>query len=73
MSLTRIPISQARDLGKRHGARKVVILALDEAQFNVTTWGLTRAECQQLGRWAESRDAADLAADLAEPPDSEPR
>ena len=60
-----VPISTARDLGKRHGARRVVVITLDGDDYGITTWGSTREECRQLAKWAESAKATRVVADIA--------
>ena len=60
-----IPIATARDLGKRHGARRLVIIAIDDDDYGITTWGSTREECRQLARWAESAKATRVVDDIA--------
>lgn len=58
-------ISTARELGKRHGAKRLVVIAIDGADYGITTWGETRAECQALRRWAESAKAVQVVAAIA--------
>jgi hypothetical protein len=53
-----ISINAARALGKKSGARNVVILALDDQDgYCITTWGKTTRECKGLANWAESPKA----------------
>ena len=61
-----IGIAAARDLGKRHGARRLVIIALDGDDYGITTWGATRADCRALRIWAESDLATDVCEDIAD-------
>lgn len=69
--MTPISIDTARSLGKSSGARRLVILAMDDDAFNIVTWGVTRAECRALAAWAESPDADAVVYAIAdaEPPD----
>ena len=64
--MTASPINAARQIGAQSEARRVVIIALDGEGFAITTWGKTKAECQALGRWAESAEADALVASLAD-------
>ena len=61
-----ISINAARELGKKAGARRVVILALDDDTYGITTWGLTRRECGELAAWAESKTATAVLRGIAE-------
>lgn len=60
-----VPISWARSIGQRVGARKVVIIAIDD-QYGITTWGKTRAECRLLAGWCESEAAQDTIREIHE-------
>lgn len=61
-----VTIAAARELGKRVGARRLVILAIDGEDYGITTWGETKAECRALAKWAESRKAERVVADIAD-------
>lgn len=60
-----VPIAAARDLGKRSGARRLVIIAIDGDDYGITTWGETKAECRALAKWAESKKADRVLAEIS--------
>lgn len=64
--MKRVPINAAREIGEKASARKVVIIALDDEGYCITTWGKTRAECQALARWSGGGDGDRVAVALAE-------
>lgn len=49
-------ISEARRLANKIGAKKLLILAIDDNQnFSFTTFGQTKAQCLKMARWADER------------------
>ena len=62
-----IPIGVARELGKQSDARRVVIIALDDDGYGITTWGKTKKLCRELAAWAESDIALGVVETIAEP------
>lgn len=53
--MTPVPIDSARELGKRHGAYKLAVLAVSrDGSICITTWGETIKECRAMRAWAES-------------------
>lgn len=61
-----ISINAARALGKKSGARQLVILSHDGKSYSVTTWGKTKEECRALARWAESRKAVKVIEQICD-------
>lgn len=43
-----VPIAEARRLAKEHGAQRLIVLAVGDGQFNWTSYGATRSDCQAL-------------------------
>lgn len=61
-----ISINAARDLGKKSGASRIVILSLDDDdRYSVTTWGKTTRDCKALANWAESPKAIAVLRSVA--------
>lgn len=49
------PISDARRIGEKIGANRVLIIALDsDGAWTGTTWGKNRAKCKALGEWLDT-------------------
>ena len=61
-----IPINTARTIGNGAGARKVVIIAVDDEDYCITTWGVTTQECRALAKWAESKKAEAVVTQIAD-------
>ena len=55
--MKKIPISDARAISLKSGARKVVIIAIDDEDYCITTYGKTIKECGELAQWAEGKEA----------------
>jgi hypothetical protein len=52
----RIPVSDARALGKKHGVSHVVVIAYDEDSEteHVVTWGKTPSKCRDAAMQGQS-------------------
>lgn len=46
----KIPISDARELATKHGCRQIVVLAYNGEETLITTWGKTKADCEQAAK-----------------------
>lgn len=45
--MKRIPITEARRVAEHYGLRQIVILGYDGEKTFITTWGSTKADCEQ--------------------------
>lgn len=50
MSVKKIPISDAKALAEKHDCRQIIVLAYDGDTTFITTWGKTKADCEQAAK-----------------------
>lgn len=61
-----VTISEAKRIGQAIDADGVLVLAVKDGEWAMTTYGRTRRECSALREWGGGHDAANLAYDMAE-------
>ena len=62
-----ITINDARNLGKRTGAKGIVILEFTGTSYNFVSYGDSKTNCRRLGEWIDIL-AADMESGGIKPP-----
>lgn len=66
--MKQLTINRARTLGKDMNAKGVVILAFgDDGEFQAASYGRTKQDCGQLGKWLDGVYDAIESGEIAPP------
>lgn len=52
--MTPVPISKAREIAKQNGWQGVAIFYFGAEQMGVTSYGVSKAQCDDMRTWADS-------------------
>jgi len=53
-----LPVSDVRELGKKHALKQAILLAWDGERSHVVTWGITQEDCAQAAEGGNKLKAA---------------